>query len=170
VVGSSSSRISGSLISERAIVGELHELQQAGRALGDDVPLKAEIATVDDQVLPDGQFDVQCVVLRDYPEPRPDRRPVGDRVHAQDGQLTAARRRDAADHAHSRGLARAVRAKEAERLTAVQVEIDAIHRDGAAERLCQASGMNKHLGNRHPGDNTWEGRSAPNGFRGRDAG
>ena len=105
VVGSSSSSRSGSLISERAIVetplhpagqrldparrplGELHEVEQLGRsplalAAGD-----VEVATVDDQVLLDGELLVELIGLRHDAEAGPDLR-----AHVSPDRVRAPRR------------------------------------------------------------------------------
>ena len=92
VVGSSSSNSSGELISARAIVSrrfmppdsgstrasrrsrELHELQQLAGALADDRQRQAEVAAVDDEVVPDRQLGVEVVLLRHDAEPGPDLR------------------------------------------------------------------------------------------------
>ena len=127
-------------------VRELHELQQGGGPLPDEAPRQAEIPAVDEQVLPHGQLDVEGVLLRHHAQPGPDRRAFLDRIAAEDGQLPAGGRRDAADHPHRGGLARAVRPEEPERLPAVQVEVDAVDRSEAAELLGQAAGLDEHLG------------------------
>ena len=147
-------------------LGQLHEVQQPRRALGDDGPRQAEVPAVDQEVLPDGQLHVQGVLLRHDAEPGPDRRAVGHRVHAQDRQLAPARRRDAADHPHGRGLAGAVRAEEAERLTPPELEIDPVHGGEITEPLGQVVSANKDLRFRHARDTTRQGLSVPNEYLG----
>ena len=66
-----------------AALGELGEVEEAGGPLGDDRLRQAEVAAVDEQVLPYGQLGVQCVVLRHDAEARADPPPVGGRVHAE---------------------------------------------------------------------------------------
>jgi hypothetical protein len=66
-------------------------------------------------------------VLRDHADPGSDLRPRGGGVQAQDLERAAGERRDAGDHPHGRGLARAVRPEEAEGLAANQVEVDPVH-------------------------------------------
>ena len=53
--------------------------------------------------------------------------------------------RDAADHAHSRRLPRAVRAEEPEGLAALEVEVDRVDGDGVAEALDEPAGMDQRL-------------------------
>src|SRR5580693_3193720 len=65
--------------------------------------------------------------------------PSRPRVAAQDGQFPGGRRRDAADHPHRGGFTRAIRPEEAERLTPVQVEVDAVYRRETPEPLGQAA-------------------------------
>jgi hypothetical protein len=136
-------------------VRELDEIEQRVGPLPDDPARQAEVPSVDEQVLPDGQLDVEGVLLGDHAEPGPDRGPVADRVAAEDGQLPAGRRRDAADHPHRRGLSRPVRPEEAERLAAVQVEIDPVHRREIPEPLGQAARADEHFTVRHPIHATW---------------
>ena len=126
-------------------VRELHELEQFGGPLPDDAPGQPEVPAVDEQVLPDGQLDVQRVVLRHHSEPGPDRRAVPDRVGAEDGQLTAGRRRDTSDHPHRGRLARAVWPEKAERFAPVQVEIDPVNRREAPESLGQAARADQYF-------------------------
>ena len=136
-------------------VRELDEIEQRVGPLPDEPAGQAEVPAVDEQVLADGQLDVEGVLLRDHAEPGPDRGPVADRVAAEDGQLAAGRRRDAADHPHRGGLARPVRPEEAERLAAVQVEIDPVHRREIPEPLGQAAGADEHFTVGHPIHATW---------------
>ena len=97
-----------------------------------------EVPAVDEQVLAHGQLEVERVLLRDRAEAGPDLGTVGRRVHAEHPQLAAGHRRDARDHPHRRGLARAVRPEEAERLARLDPEVDAVDRDEVAEALGQA--------------------------------
>ena len=69
-------------------------------------------------------------------------------IHAEDAQLAAGRLRHAPDHAHGRRLARAVRAEEPERLTRLDVEVDAVDRDEAAEPLGDVGALDQGLGAR----------------------
>jgi hypothetical protein len=136
-------------------VRELDEIEQRVGPLPDDPAGQAEVPAVDEQVLPDGQLDVEGVLLGDHAEPGPDRGPVPDRIEAEDGHLAVRRRRDAADHPHRRGLSRAVRPQEAERLAAVQVEIDPVYRREIPEPLGQAARTDEHFAVGHPIHATW---------------
>jgi len=109
-------RISGSLMSERGdrqaplqaagqrvhlVLGpvrELDELEQRRRPFPDDAAVQSEVPAVNQQVLPDGQLDVEGVVLRHDAEPGPDRRSIPDRVEAEDGQLPAGSAATRTDH------------------------------------------------------------------------
>src|ERR1700733_4662068 len=130
---------------------QLDELQQLLGPLPDQLAGQAEVPAVDQQVLPYGQLDVQRVLLRDNAKPGPDHRAVLDRVSAQHPKLAAGRRRYAADHAHGGRLARPVWPQEAECLTTVQIEIDAIYRRDAPEPLDQATRTDKYLSFGHRG-------------------
>jgi len=136
-------------------VRELDEIEQRVGPLPDDPAGQAEVSPVDEQVLPYGQLDVESVLLGNHAEPGPDRGPVADRVAAEDGHLAAGRRGDAADHPHRGGLARAVRPEEAERLAAVQVEVDTVYRREIPEPLGQAARADEHFTVRHPIHATW---------------
>ncbi len=116
-------------------LGELHEVEQLGGALVDQLARQAEVAAVDEQVLPDRQLVVQRVFLRHDAESRPDRNPVAHRIAAQNGKLTICRRRNTAEHAHGGGFPGPVRAKEAERLTTEKIKVDPVHSGEAAEPL-----------------------------------
>ena len=73
-------------------------------------------------------------------------RPVGGRVHAQHPELAAGDRGDAGDHAHRRGLARAVRAEEAERLARLDPQVDPGDRHEVAEPLREPAPLDQRLG------------------------
>ena len=103
----------------RAAVVEAGEVQQLSGPLPDLRHGQAEVAAVDDEVVPDGQLGVEVVLLGDDTEPGPDRRAVRHGVHAQDAELAVGDGRDAGDHAHGRGLAGAVGPEESEDLAAV---------------------------------------------------
>ena len=73
-------------------------------------------------------------------------RPVDGGVHAQHPQRAVGHRRDAADHAHGRGLAGTVGTQEAERFARRDLEVDGVHGGGRAESLGQAARKDKGLG------------------------
>ena len=87
--------------------------------------------------------DVEGVLLRHDAEPGADARPVGARVEAQHPQRAVGDRRDAADHAHRRGLAGAVGTEEAEGLAAVHVDVDAVDGGEVTEALHQPAGVDQ---------------------------
>jgi len=124
-------------------LGELEQLVRPATALR---TRQAEIPTVEDEVLADRQLRVERVLLRHDAEPCPDLRAVRSGIQAEDGENPVADRRDAADHAHGRGLAGAVRAEEAERFAGSHVEVDGVDRDELAEALGQAAGMDERRG------------------------
>src|SRR4029078_8956323 len=99
-----------------AAVGQLYEVAELVGAPLALFAREPEVAAVDDQVLADRQLVVQRVRLGHDAEPATDARASAPRVHAQTAEVAVADRRGAADHAHGRGLARAVRAEEAEGL------------------------------------------------------
>ena len=109
-----------------------------------DVPRQAEVAAVDQQVLADGQLDVEGVLLR--ARRRAGRGSAAPSVRGSrpsTRSVAVGDRRDAADHAHRRGLAGAVGAEEAERLAAVHVDVDAVDRGEVAEALHQPAGVDQ---------------------------
>src|SRR5919197_1510858 len=124
---------------------ELDELEELVGALRELPARNAEVASVDDDVLPDGQLHVECVELRDDPEPRADLHPVLHRVEAEDAQGPVRDRRDAADHAHRRRLPCAVRAEEPEGLAATEVEVDRVDRGQLAEALDEPASLDQRL-------------------------
>jgi hypothetical protein len=73
-------------------VGELHEVEQLLGAGAGHGPRDAEVAGVDDEVVQDREVGVERVLLRADTQPRPDGRPVLDRVEAEHPQRAAARR------------------------------------------------------------------------------
>ena len=119
-------------------VVELDELEEAVGPLPHDRAGQVEIAPVDEQVLADRELDVEGVLLRHDPQPTPDPRPVGDRVHPEDPQRSVADGRHAPDHAHGRALAGPVRAEEAEDLTLAHVEVHAVDRRERSEPFGEA--------------------------------
>ena len=115
-----------------APVAQLHEVEQLGGPLADERSRQVEVAAVDHHVVPHRQLGVEVVLLRHDAEARADLRAVGRGVHAEHAEFAARPRRHAADHAHRRRLARAVRSEEAERLAGFDREVDAV--DGHERR------------------------------------
>src|SRR5439155_4615369 len=124
-------------------LGKLHEVEQLNRLLPDCAARQAEVAPVDHEVLAHRELVVERVRLRHDAEPSADLRTVAYRVEVEDAKRARGRRRYAADHAHRRALAGAVRAEEAERLAALHVEVDAVDRGETAELLDEPAGMNQ---------------------------
>ena len=114
---------------------ELDEVEELVGARAEVLPGQPEVAAVDDDVLADGQLHVERVLLRHDAEPRADLRAVAGGIDVEHAQRPLRDGRDAPDHAHRRRLARAVRAEEAERLAALQVEVDRVDGDEVAEAL-----------------------------------
>jgi hypothetical protein len=110
------------------LVPQLREVERRRRPLPDHRPAQAEVAAVDDQILPYRQLPVQTVVLRYHTQPRPYLRSLGGGVHAEHPQGPAADRRRRADHPHGAGLARTVGPEEAEGFPAPQLEVDSVDR------------------------------------------
>ncbi len=144
-------------------LGELDEVEQLVGPLVDQLARQAEVASVDQHVLPHGELVVERVLLGNDPEAGADRRPIFHRVTTEDAKITTCRRRYAAEHAHGGGLPGPVRAEEAERFTLEKIKVDPVHRGEAAESLRQASGANQYLG--HPMEDTWRSGWFPNGLR-----
>ena len=88
---------------------------------------------------------VERVLLRHDAEPRPDLRAVARGIEPEDAQRPVRDRRDAADHAHRRGLPRPVRAEEAEGLASLEVEVDRVHGDEVAEALDEVARVDQRL-------------------------
>ena len=131
-------------------LAQLDELQQCFRpatALG---TWDVEVATVQNEVLHDGELFVEGVELRHHAEPTADRSAIGCGVHAEDVQRPRGGRRYASDHAHRRRLAGAIRAEESERLALVDVEVDRVDRDEFAVLLGEAPRRDQCFA--HPGD------------------
>ena len=120
-------------------LGQLHELEQLVGPLADELAGQVEVAPVDEEVVADRQLQVEAVLLRHDPEPAPDLGALGGGVAAQHPQGAGRRRRDAADHPHGAALAGSVGSEEAERLTPLDVEVDAVHGREVAEALRQAA-------------------------------
>jgi hypothetical protein len=135
-----------------AALGELREVQQGGGALAHLGAGEPEEPAVHVQVVLDAEVLVEDVLLRAHAQARPDRRPVGCRVETEDAQLTAADRRDAADHPHRARLAGAVGPEEAERLAAADLDVDAVDRGEVAEGLGQPTGAQQDVVIGHRGD------------------
>ncbi len=119
------------------LLGELDEGEQLVGPTAALRPGQPEVAAVDDEVLAHRQLEVEAVLLRADAQASADRGPVGDRVEAEDAQGAPARRRHRGDHAHRRGLAGAVGAEEAERLTGRDPDVDALDGLEAPEGLAQ---------------------------------
>ena len=150
MVGSSRSSTSGSLISERdrepalhatgewldavvASFAQLYEVEELVDARPDHRLGQVEEATVDQQVLGDRQLHVEVVLLRNDTQPSADGRAIRRRVETEHAQRALGHRRDAADHAHRRALARAVRPEKAERLARRDLEVHGVDRGERTE-------------------------------------
>jgi hypothetical protein len=131
-------------------VRELDEVEQRGGPLPDDAAGQPEVPAVDEQVLPDGQLDVEGVVLRHHAEPGPDRRAVPDRVAPRmvSSPLVGGETQPIIRIVED--LPAPFGPRKAERLAAVQVEIDPVDRREAAESLGQAAGPDEYLGSDLP--------------------
>ena len=70
---------------------------------------------------------------------------VARRVETEHAQRPVGDRRDAADHPHRRRLARAVRPEEAERLAALEVEVDPVDGDEVVEALDQTARLDERM-------------------------
>ena len=132
----------------RALV-QLDELEQLVYPLPELAAGDAEVPPVDRHVLTHRQLEVERVLLRDDAEPRADLGPVLLGIETENAERPARRWGDAADHAHRRALARAVRPEEAERLALLHVKVDPVDGDEVVEALHQTAGMDQW---RLPGD------------------
>src|SRR5207247_9597335 len=101
------------------------------------------VASVGEQVLSNMQLGVERVRRRHDAPARPHARTVAEAIHAQHAQGAGRYGGDTSDHAHGRGLPGAVWAEKAERLTALDIEVDRVDRCEAGEALGQATGMDK---------------------------
>ncbi len=126
-------------------LGELDEVEQLLGARLRHLPGDVEVAGVHEQVLADRELRVEIVDLGHDADPGLDAGPVAGRVHAHHGQRPVGDGARAGDHPHRRGLARPVRAEEAERLADVDVEVHAVHRGERVEALGQAAGMDEDI-------------------------
>ena len=101
------------------------------------VSRQLEQAGVQIEILCDGQFGIKGEALRHVADPAARRHAA--RLHglAKQPSRALARRQQAGEHFHGRGLAAAVRAKKAENLPASDVEIDVIDRREIAETAGQ---------------------------------
>ena len=82
-------------------------------------------------------------------------------IETEDPERPRRDRRDAADHPHRRALAGAVRPEEAERLAALDVEVDAVDGDELAEALDEAARVDRWGRLAHGLQTTYAGRMAP---------
>ena len=123
---------------------ELDELEELIGPLARDLAGDVEVARVHLQVLAHRELGVEVVDLRHDAEARLDLAGLRARIHPEHAQLTLGHRARARDHPHRRGLARAIRSEEAERLARTHVEVDAVDRDEAVrEALGQAARMDE---------------------------
>src|SRR5215471_4732278 len=100
----------------------------ARRALAGDVALDAVELGVEAQVLLGAEVLVERGRLEHEADAAPNRVPLGDDVVAGDLGRPRGGGGQRAEDVDRRGLARAVRAEEAERLAGVDPEVDAAHR------------------------------------------
>ena len=138
-----------------AMVREQRKLDELEQPVGPPAQLparEAEVAPVDDDVRAHRQLGVERVLLRHDPEPGADERAVALRIKSEDAERPSADRRDAADHPHRRALAGPVRAEEAERLAACDVEVDPVDGGQLAEALDESAGMDEWAGGGHGAD------------------
>src|SRR5205814_1491001 len=124
---------------------QLNEIKELLSTLPGHIPRQTEVARVGEQILIDVQLGVERVRLRHDAQPRPYAGTVAHGIHAQHAQGAARCGGDTSDHAHGRGLPGAIRAEEAERLTALDIEVDRVDRGEVCEALGQATGMDKRV-------------------------
>jgi hypothetical protein len=133
----------------------VHEVEQLFGAVSQLGSRETEVATVDDEVVPDRQLEVEGVVLGDHAEAAADRRSVACGVETEHPQLARRHGRDAADHAHGRCLAGAVGTEEAEELAPRHREVDGVDRDEVVEPLRERAAGDDGFGRfPHVGDAT----------------
>ena len=118
-------------------VGELHELEQLVRAPLAFGARDVEVAAVQDHVVGDRQLLVELVHLRHHAHPGPDLLAVLGRVESEDPKRALGDRGHASDHPHRRRLAGTVRAEEAERLAAPNLDVDPVDGHELTEALHQ---------------------------------
>src|SRR6266550_3355646 len=85
------------------------EVKQFGSASGGTVFWNAVVAGVNGQVPQDAQIRIEVVLLRNHANERTDFTSLRPDVAAFYGEFTDAERSATGDHAHRRGLTRAVR-------------------------------------------------------------
>jgi hypothetical protein len=132
-----------------AVVAAVGEPGEGEQLLGPGPDLghrHAEVAAVDDEVVPDGELGVEVVVLGDDADAAPDLGAAVGGIEAQDLQVAAGASRDAGDHAHRRGLAGAVGPQEPEDLALLDGEVDAVDGPVGTELLGQAPGRHQRRG------------------------
>ena len=122
------------------LFGELSEVEELLDAFLDHRLFEPEVAPVHEEVLGNGEFLIQVVLLRNHAELGPQLRALGSRVEAQHGEFPCGDRADRPDHPHRAGLTCAVRTKESERLTGVDVKVDPVDGDGAVEVFGESGG------------------------------
>src|SRR6266550_8342185 len=124
---------------------QLNEIEELLGPKPREIAWDSKVARVSEEVLVDVELGIERVRLRDDPQPRAYPGTVLDRIHSQHAQGAARWGRDAADHPHRGRFPGAVRAEEAEGLTALDIEVDPIDRDEVREALGQATGMDKRV-------------------------
>ena len=132
------------------LVSQLREVEQLVGLLRADLAGQAEVAAVDVEVLAGVELTVEVVLLRHDPQAGADLGPMVVGIEAEDAQTPARAGRDGADHLHRRGLARAVRAEQAERLPRRDLERQAVDREEVGLAL-DLVGLDEVLGFDHGG-------------------
>jgi hypothetical protein len=90
---------------------------------------------VEVQVLPDGELAVQGVLLRDDPAELLGQRRVGGDVHPAQERAARRRHHPGGEHTRGGGLARAVRAEQAEDLPGFDVQVEPVDRGEVGARV-----------------------------------
>ena len=126
-------------------VGQLGELEKILGPFADHLLGQVEIAAVDHQVVEDGEFEVEGVLLGDEADPAADPGPVGGRVHAEHPEGALRDGRHAGDHPHGRGLPGAVRTEEPVGLALGDLKVDPGDGHEALELLDQALGRDHRI-------------------------
>src|SRR5207247_5606818 len=109
-----------------AALRELHELEQLGGFPARVFTADIEVPRVHQKIFANGDLHVEVVLLRHDAEAGLDAARLRAWIQIQHAQLAGGDRRRAADHARGGRFAGAVRAEESERLTGIDVEVDAI--------------------------------------------
>src|SRR5258708_814576 len=128
-------------------VGELHEVEQLGRALGRSLTIQTIHTAHEVQIFGSGQSSKQCHTFRHDSDLPFDLHHLADQIEAENLNSPGGRREQAGEHLDGRGLSGAIRSQKAEELAGSHSKIHVFDGDEVSEpprQIFRGNGRGDH--------------------------